>query len=175
MAASGFTFQVGISPDWADWARYTLQTALTEVLEPLPGLSHEVMPESGGLITREILDRYDAVIAFAYPFLGEAVRGLKPQPGWTMRPREPGAGRESRECKIQRCAAPRAASGLSDGGFDYGDECRKLDSLSKQSGERLRGRCRAEEGAGRAPRGSRGLGPRESMTLTPFESRAARG
>jgi phosphoglycerate dehydrogenase-like enzyme len=77
MAASGFTFQVGISPDWADWARYTLQTALTEVLEPLPGLSHEVMPESGGAITCEILDRYDAVIAFAYPFLGEAVSGLK--------------------------------------------------------------------------------------------------
>lgn len=71
------TFRVGISPDWASWAGDTLQTALTEVLEPLPDLSHEVMPEVNGAATREILDRYDAVIAFGYPFPGDAVRALK--------------------------------------------------------------------------------------------------
>jgi phosphoglycerate dehydrogenase-like enzyme len=74
MAAS---FQVGISPDWVDWAHDTLQTALTEVLEPLPGVSHEVMPEVGGATTREILDRYDAVIAFGYAFPGDAVSKLR--------------------------------------------------------------------------------------------------
>lgn len=64
MTAFPSSFQVGISPDWADWARDTLQIALAEVLEPLPGVSHEVMPEVGGAATPEILDRYDAVIAF---------------------------------------------------------------------------------------------------------------
>jgi phosphoglycerate dehydrogenase-like enzyme len=76
MTAASVPFQVGISPDWADWAPDTLQTALTEVLEPLPALSHEVMP-SGGWTTPEILDRYDAVIAFAYPFPRQAVSRLK--------------------------------------------------------------------------------------------------
>src|SRR6266568_7738469 len=76
MTASSIPFQVGISPDWVDWARDTLQTALTEVLEPLPALSHEVMP-TGGETTPEILDRYDAVIAFAYRFTGQAVSRLK--------------------------------------------------------------------------------------------------
>lgn len=77
MAASFRTFHVGISPDWADWSGQTLQTALTELLEPLSGLSHEVMPESGGAATRENLDRYDAVIAFGYPFPGEALTNLE--------------------------------------------------------------------------------------------------
>jgi len=77
MAPSSSPFQVGISPDWTDWARDTLQTALTEVLEPLPGLTHEVMPEVGGAATPEILDRYDAIIAFGYPFPGNAVSKLQ--------------------------------------------------------------------------------------------------
>jgi phosphoglycerate dehydrogenase-like enzyme len=47
------------------------------VLEPLPALSLEVMPDSGGSITPEILDHYDAVIAFAYPFRGQAMRRLE--------------------------------------------------------------------------------------------------
>src|SRR5262249_8870463 len=60
-----------------DWAADTLGTALAEVLEPLPGLTHEVMPEKNGATTLEILDRYDAVIAFGYPFPGGALDGVK--------------------------------------------------------------------------------------------------
>jgi len=60
-----------------DWARDTLGTALAEVLDPLPDLEHEVMPDRGGKPTREILDRYDAVIAFAYPFPHESLLGVK--------------------------------------------------------------------------------------------------
>ncbi len=70
------SFKVGLSPDWADWARDTFHIALAEVLEPLPGLSHEVMPEIEGAATPEILDRYDAIIAFAYRFPEKAVRNL---------------------------------------------------------------------------------------------------
>src|SRR5262245_53658652 len=71
------TFRVGLSPDWIDWARDTLGIALAEVLEPLPDLEHEVMPDSGGKPTREILDRYDAVIAFGYPFPRESLVDVK--------------------------------------------------------------------------------------------------
>ncbi|MCI0621259.1 MAG: dehydrogenase [Acidobacteria bacterium] len=74
---SATAFRVGVSPDWADWAPDTLGFALAEVLESLPDLEHEVMPDSGGKPTREILDRYDAVIAFAYPFPRESIAGVK--------------------------------------------------------------------------------------------------
>jgi hypothetical protein len=58
------------------WAGDKVGT-VAEILEPLPGLEHEVMPESGGTPTREILDRYDVVMAFAYPFPGESLKGVK--------------------------------------------------------------------------------------------------
>jgi phosphoglycerate dehydrogenase-like enzyme len=77
MTVLSLPFHVGISPDWAAWGGDTLQTALTEVLESLPGLSHEVMPDPDGGTTEEILDRYDAIIAFAYPFHGQAVSRLE--------------------------------------------------------------------------------------------------
>ena len=69
-------FLVGISPDWAAWAAGTLDTAIKTVLEPLPGLAHEVMSDSNGTAT-ESVDRYDAIIAFGYPFPGEAFREVK--------------------------------------------------------------------------------------------------
>ena len=68
-------FRVGISPDWTDWAGATLPSAIAKVLEPLPGLTCEVMPQVPA--TREILDSYDAIIAFAYAFPGDAIRGAK--------------------------------------------------------------------------------------------------
>lgn len=71
------SFRVGLSPDWAEWAENTLPEALAEVLEPLPGLSHEVMPQRDGETSREILDQYDAIIAFGYKFPGGALRELK--------------------------------------------------------------------------------------------------
>jgi phosphoglycerate dehydrogenase-like enzyme len=67
---------VGISPDWSAWSGGTLEIALAEVLEPLPGLEHEVMPDRNGAATREI-DAYDAVIAFGYPFPKEAFDGIQ--------------------------------------------------------------------------------------------------
>lgn len=68
------SFKVGLSPDWAEWGGDTFHIALAEVLESLPGLSHEVIPEVEA--TPEILDRYDAIIAFAYRFPEKAVKNL---------------------------------------------------------------------------------------------------
>jgi len=70
------TFLVGVSPDWAAWAPSTLDIALKEVLESLPGLAHEVMADTNGSATKEV-DRYDAIIAFGYPFPGEAFQDVK--------------------------------------------------------------------------------------------------
>ncbi len=60
-------FRVGISPDWSMWGN-TLSEAIAEVLEPLPDLEHEFMPDRTGGPTPEVLDSYDAVIAYGYPF-----------------------------------------------------------------------------------------------------------
>src|SRR5436190_14571402 len=76
MNPSQKTFKVGLSPDWTDWAPGILEVAMAEVLEPLPGLTHEVMPDHGGAATSEI-DNYDAIIAFALRFPGEAFQGIE--------------------------------------------------------------------------------------------------
>lgn len=70
-------FRVGITPDWDEWTGDTLSATLAEILEPLSGLQYEVMPERPVSAAPGYLDRYDAVIAFAYPFPGESLLGLK--------------------------------------------------------------------------------------------------
>jgi hypothetical protein len=71
------TFRVGICSDWAEWTGATLAKALAEVLEPLPGLEHEFMPDGPNRASPEILDRYDAVIAFTDPFARSSLTEVK--------------------------------------------------------------------------------------------------
>ena len=70
-------FRVGITPDWAEWTGDTLKATVAEILEPLPDLQHEVMPDRPGGAEPAVLDRYDAVLAFGYPFPAESLAGIQ--------------------------------------------------------------------------------------------------
>lgn len=70
-------FRVGITPDWAEWTGDTLIPTLTEILGPLPELEYEFMPDRPGGAVPEVLDRYDAVIAFGYPFPAASLIGVQ--------------------------------------------------------------------------------------------------
>jgi len=45
-----------------------LEPALAAVLDPVPGIEYELMPDTHGVGAPEVLDRYDAVIALDYRF-----------------------------------------------------------------------------------------------------------
>jgi len=74
--ASHDIFRVGITPDWRGQAREALSRAVAEILEPLPNLEHEWMPDSGGVAQAEIIDRYDANIVLGYHYPAESFAGL---------------------------------------------------------------------------------------------------
>ncbi len=69
-------FQVGITRDWQNWTGEGFEGILADSLGRLPNLQFEVMPETGGPTPPGILDRYDAVIAFAHRFPKESFAGV---------------------------------------------------------------------------------------------------
>ncbi|MCW5981363.1 MAG: hypothetical protein KIT09_24980 [Bryobacteraceae bacterium] len=70
-------FRVGLTADFATEGRGLLDDALAAVLEPAPGVEYELMPDTGGIATAEVLDRYDAVIALDYAFPAACFLGLE--------------------------------------------------------------------------------------------------
>ena len=71
------SFRVGITSDFESNAKGLLEPALAAVLDPVPGIEHEVMPDTGGVGAPEVLDRYDAVIALDYGFPEKSFVGLE--------------------------------------------------------------------------------------------------
>lgn len=68
-------FRVGLTPDFQTQAKGLIQPALAEVL---PHIEWEFMPDLGAVVQREVLDRYDAVIALAGArFTAESFAGVK--------------------------------------------------------------------------------------------------
>ena len=70
------TFRVGLTPDWGDRTRSVLDDAIAQTLASLPGLEYEWMPDTGGTATREVIDKYDAIIVFGYYFPAECLSGV---------------------------------------------------------------------------------------------------
>src|SRR5215467_817313 len=70
-------FRLGITPDFLTQSQRLLDPALAEVLGPLPGIECEVMPDTAGVASPDILDRYDAVIVLDYRFTAESFRGVE--------------------------------------------------------------------------------------------------
>src|SRR6266576_5689239 len=70
------SFRVGITSDFESNAKGLLEPALAAVLDPVAGIEHEVMPDTGGIGAPEVLDRYDAVIALDYGFPAKSFVGL---------------------------------------------------------------------------------------------------
>lgn len=70
-------FRIGITPDFASEAKGVIEPALAAVLDPVAGIAYETMPETGGVGVAEVLDRYDAVIAYAHAFPAASFRGLE--------------------------------------------------------------------------------------------------
>jgi phosphoglycerate dehydrogenase-like enzyme len=66
-----------LTPDWSARARQALDIAVGEVLEPLPGLEHEVIQDTGGIAQAEIADQYDAILVFGYYFPAESLKGAQ--------------------------------------------------------------------------------------------------
>jgi phosphoglycerate dehydrogenase-like enzyme len=54
-----------------------LDAALAALLHPLPGVQYELMPDTDGVATAAVLDRYDAVIALDYRFPAACFQGLQ--------------------------------------------------------------------------------------------------
>ncbi len=75
--ASNDVFRVGITPDFGGQTFETVSRAIAEVLDPLPGIEHEIMRDTGGTAAPDVIDQYDAVIVFGYYFPKESFRGLK--------------------------------------------------------------------------------------------------
>src|ERR1700694_1896174 len=71
------SFRVGITADFDTNAKGLLEPALAAVLDPVPGIEYDPMPDTGGLALPEVLDRYDAVIALDYRFPAESFVGLE--------------------------------------------------------------------------------------------------
>lgn len=71
------TFRVGVTSDFETTAKGLLEPALAAVLDPVPGIEYETMPDTGGVGAPEVLDRYDAVIALDYRFPAESFVGLE--------------------------------------------------------------------------------------------------
>ncbi|MEW5974921.1 MAG: NAD(P)-dependent oxidoreductase [Acidobacteriota bacterium] len=70
-------FRVGLTADFETLGRGLLGAALAEVLQPIPGILCETMPETDGIAKAEVLDRYDAVVALDYYFPAACFEGLE--------------------------------------------------------------------------------------------------
>jgi len=70
-------FRVGITPDRGIQTYEVLGRAIEEILDPLPGLQHELMADTGGTADPRVIDEYDALIVFGYHFPKESFQGLK--------------------------------------------------------------------------------------------------
>jgi len=70
-------FRIGVTPDFETEAPGTLAPALAETVDSVEGIEYEVMPETGGTGEAEVLDRYDAVIAYNHAFPASSFRGLR--------------------------------------------------------------------------------------------------
>ena len=71
------SFRVGITSDFETNAKGLLEPALAAVLDPVPGIQYELMPDTNSVGAPEVLDRYDAVIALDYRFPSESFVGLQ--------------------------------------------------------------------------------------------------
>src|SRR5438477_7607623 len=71
------SFRVGITSDFDTHAKGLLEPALAAVLDAVPGIEHERMPDTSGVGVPEVLDRYDAVIALDYRFPAASFVGLE--------------------------------------------------------------------------------------------------
>lgn len=68
------SFRIGITPDFAGDAKEALESMLeTE----LAGFAWEFLPAQGAAASREVLDRYDAVIALALHFPRESLESVR--------------------------------------------------------------------------------------------------
>jgi phosphoglycerate dehydrogenase-like enzyme len=70
-------FRIGVTLDFAREAKGVIEPALAEVLDPVDGIEYETMPETGSVGVAEVLDRYDAVIAYNHAFPAASFRGLE--------------------------------------------------------------------------------------------------
>ncbi len=70
-------FRVGLTSDFGTRGKGLLDAALSELLEPQPGLQYELMADTGGVAEAAVLDRYDAVIALDYRFPAACFQGLQ--------------------------------------------------------------------------------------------------
>ncbi len=72
----GATFRVGCTSDFPRGAPGVLEPAFAEVFAGHPEIAAEVMPDTGGVASPEVLDRYDAVIALDYAFSAASFEGV---------------------------------------------------------------------------------------------------
>ena len=71
------TFRVGFTADLVGDTKRSGENAAAQILDPLPNLEWDVLPDTGGVADPEIIDRYDALIVLGYDFPPEAFVGVK--------------------------------------------------------------------------------------------------
>lgn len=70
-------FRVGITPDFVTQVSGVLDPGIEEVLKPAPGIEWEYMPDTGGVASAHVLNRYDAAIVLDYRFPAASFRGVE--------------------------------------------------------------------------------------------------
>ena len=75
--SEGQLFRVGLTADFGMRGKGLLDAALAAVLQPVPEVQCELMPDTDGVATADVLDRYDAVIALDYRFPAACFHGLQ--------------------------------------------------------------------------------------------------
>lgn len=70
-------FRVGLTADFGTRGKGLLDAAVAEMLRPVPGIACELMPDTGGVATADVLDRYDAVVALDYRFPAACFEGVR--------------------------------------------------------------------------------------------------
>ncbi len=74
--SSTSAFRVGFTPDLTGDMHNAADHAIKEILSSLPNLEHDIMPDTGGTATAEVVNQYDAIICLGYYFPPSAFAGV---------------------------------------------------------------------------------------------------
>ncbi len=74
--SSTSAFRVGFTPDLVGDLHKAANHAIKEIFSPLPNIEHDILPDTGGTATPEIVNQYDAIICLGYYFPPSAFAGV---------------------------------------------------------------------------------------------------
>ena len=74
--SSTSAFRVGFTPDLVGDLHHAANHAIQEIFSGLGNLEHDILPDTGGTATAEVVNQYDAIICLSYYFPPSAFAGV---------------------------------------------------------------------------------------------------